>query len=997
ESPDTLHPNEYGYAKMANGWYQELVNPLPTPPIVCANGISHYWRMEKEIPAYVDNVGYSVVYAPNPPNQVDGIVNKAQQYSGAQETSVRDDDSFDWGLTDSFSLEFWMKKDIPVGGTAVQDNEVILGRDDPSTQLHWWFGVAATASPSGAACFQLRDAAHNGGAIYGTTDLDDGAWHHVVATRDGVGNWNRLYVDGYLEGEDQFTYATGFTADGTLLDIGWLNLPDYYHYNGILDEVAIFNRELLDTEILEHYTNGLVGKGYCNGGEVAPTITTSPVIDARVGILYSYNVNAIGYPAPTFALNSGPAGMTIDPATGLLQWIPPDTTDAEVTVEALNSEGSDYQTFTIVVEEAPDCPVDMVAYWQLDETSGTTYTDYYDAHDANASTTPPSPDPDGIVGSSQSFNGTNNWIDVPDDPDFDWLATSSFTVELWAKFTNVSTRNKVMIGRDQGGGSPHWWLGAQQSSGLVVFNLRDSSNNGIACTGGTAVNDGLWHHIVAVRDESLNQNRIYVDGDLEDTQTYDYGAGFGASTPIGIGYMAYNYNPDYYYDGLLDEIALYSRDLTEAEIDDHYAAGLAGSGYCQMEPAAPSIVSTPVTTAIQGMAYTYDVDATGHPAPIYALTTSPAGMTIDMFSGLIEWTPPDTNDVTVTVEATNTAKGVDSQTFVIEVAEAPDCPPSMLSYWKLDETGGSTYEDFLGGNNASSGSLPTPVTGQVGGAQEFNGSSHQINAPSSSLYNWGNNDSFSIEYWLQTPSSSTAAGNEVCVGRDDGGNSLHWWTGAWDGGVASFILIATNGDGSGSENYLYGTTDLTDGGWHHVVAVRDAGTGYNRLYVDGAEEDSHPVSYGAGGSFGSSSAPIQMGWLNLGGGYYFQGTLDEVAILSDALSPTEVLAHYQQGLAGLGYCEQVEAPPVIISSPVTDATVGLPYSYDVDASGYPAPTYALTTAPAGMTIDPASGLIQWTPPDTTDASVTVEATNTAKGVDSQSFTIVVEEAPPCPP
>ncbi|MFH1843321.1 MAG: LamG-like jellyroll fold domain-containing protein, partial [bacterium] len=231
ESPDTLHPNEYGYAKMANGWYQALINLLPTPPITCPAGMGHYWRMEKEIPAYVDNVGYSVVYAPIPPTQVDGIVNKAQLYSGAQETNVRDDDSFDWGPTDSFSLEFWMKKDIPVGGNQVQNNEVILGRDDPSTDLHWWLGVCATASPSGAACFQLRATDSSGGAIYSTTDLDNGEWHHVAATRDGAGNWNRLYVDGYLEAEDQFTYGAGFDADGILMDIGWLDLPQYYHYN----------------------------------------------------------------------------------------------------------------------------------------------------------------------------------------------------------------------------------------------------------------------------------------------------------------------------------------------------------------------------------------------------------------------------------------------------------------------------------------------------------------------------------------------------------------------------------------------------------------------------------------------------------------------------------------------------------------------------------------------------------------------------------------------
>ena len=136
----------------------------------------------------------------------------------------------------------------------------------------------------------------------------------------------------------------------------------------------------------------------------------------------------------------------------------------------------------------------------------------YDGHDSgDQGGHAPDPDAGGIVGGCQDFNGTSEWIDIPDHADLDWASDSSFTIELWANFTNVASRNKVMIGRDQGGGNPHWWLGGQQNTGLVVFNLLDTGNNGVACTGATAVNDGNWHHIVAVRDESTNQNRIYVE------------------------------------------------------------------------------------------------------------------------------------------------------------------------------------------------------------------------------------------------------------------------------------------------------------------------------------------------------------------------------------------------------------------------------------------------------------------------------------------------------
>ncbi|MEW6413299.1 MAG: putative Ig domain-containing protein, partial [Candidatus Zixiibacteriota bacterium] len=81
-------------------------------------------------------------------------------------------------------------------------------------------------------------------------------------------------------------------------------------------------------------------------------------------------------------------------------------------------------------------------------------------------------------------------------------------------------------------------------------------------------------------------------------------------------------------------------------------------------------------------------------------------------------------------------------------------------------------------------------------------------------------------------------------------------------------------------------------------------------------------------------------------------------------------------------------PPVITSTPVTSATYGVAYTYDVDATGDPAPTFNLTTAPAGMVIDPATGVITWTPNVVGDVNVVVEATNT-EGTDSQAFTIAV--------
>lgn len=89
-----------------------------------------------------------------------------------------------------------------------------------------------------------------------------------------------------------------------------------------------------------------------------------------------------------------------------------------------------------------------------------------------------------------------------------------------------------------------------------------------------------------------------------------------------------------------------------------------------------------------------------------------------------------------------------------------------------------------------------------------------------------------------------------------------------------------------------------------------------------------------------------------------------------------------------------DVAPSIFSTPVTQAYAGTAYTYDVNSSGSPPPTYALSMAPAGMTIDYYSGVISWLPSaaQAGTQNATVVATN-ALGASTQSFTINVAGAP----
>ncbi len=87
---------------------------------------------------------------------------------------------------------------------------------------------------------------------------------------------------------------------------------------------------------------------------------------------------------------------------------------------------------------------------------------------------------------------------------------------------------------------------------------------------------------------------------------------------------------------------------------------------------------------------------------------------------------------------------------------------------------------------------------------------------------------------------------------------------------------------------------------------------------------------------------------------------------------------------------QADIAPVISTSPVVNASLDKPYTYDVNASGNPAPTFALKVAPSGMTIDETSGFISWQPVDgqTGVHSVVVESSSRAGAV-QQAYDVTV--------
>ncbi len=211
------------------------------------------------------------------------------------------------------------------------------------------------------------------------------------------------------------------------------------------------------------------------------------------------------------------------------------------------------------------------------------------------------------------------------------------------------------------------------------------------------------------------------------------------------------------------------------------------------------------------------------------------------------------------------------------------------------------------------------LSGRLANGQSFDGVDDEILIGQRSSSNWAFDASFTIAFWMKAPDYDIQTGNQIIVGRDDDTDHLHWWVGIDDKAdtvdVAAFALIPNNG-GATTAPTLIGTTDISDGNWHFVVAVRDAVNMKNLLYVDGVLEGAECEAVVEDQDF-SAAGYVTFGYMNFNGtsDFHYEGVLDEVAIYNSALPPSVVAKQYDNGVLARGYCN--EAPKITGQIPIS--------------------------------------------------------------------------------
>ncbi|MEJ8757035.1 LamG-like jellyroll fold domain-containing protein [Pontibacter sp. H259] len=527
----------------------------------CPPNMIHYFPFdEKQTGTYTDKVAGLKANCADCPAPVASMFAGAQQFNGKLNgLTITEKETFEWGHFDSFTIEFWVK----VTGSSSK-NQVIIGRRAKDSGMGWWVGV----NPEGNVVFELYDMKRSGFWIEKAgKKINDGKWHHIVAMRHGTHLRNRLYIDGYKVADFRYEYSDNFFSAAPVT-IGYYDLDAGYHFNGAVDELMIYNRALDETEVRTRYGEG--ASIYCGSESIVPVITSSPVTFGVASQPYIYDVQAIGNPAVSYTLKDKPQGMSINGTTGEITWTPTAIGSYRVTVIAQNSAGQAQQSFDISVKNNIEKSTGLRHHWMLHEMSGTRFQDYYTPYDATCEPEArPQPIP-GVISGGQRFDGKTMGLDVKSSYNFDWDADESFSIELWTRTTASGTDNQVMIGRSAADSDMQWWIGMDRN-GYAAFNLLDYMWQGKLIGGtGPKLNDGKWHQVVAIKDAGASTNRLYVDGVKIAEAGHSYQHSFASLSPVNMGYL--NVAGKYRYTGDLDEVKLFGRVLTDAEIKERYTS-----------------------------------------------------------------------------------------------------------------------------------------------------------------------------------------------------------------------------------------------------------------------------------------------------------------------------------------------------------------------------------------------------------------------------------------
>jgi len=385
----------------------------------------------------------------------------------------------------------------------------------------------------------------------------------------------------------------------------------------------------------------------------------------------------------TWTLDSGDlSGLTILPAED-------SAADFSLTVTATATETTSGDTSTTTstvnvtvdgIADAPELAVTLgsgtetgggvtpAGYWNVDETSGSTF---YDSIGDNDGAMHGSFDKDdsGVFGTTSAEfrpGNSNEYIEVDHS---DALRPDNGAITMWFNADDVSGRNALASsdssGNDDGG---HFSLFIE--NGQIRLRMQGDNSEGETNLYGGSVSTGEWNQVTVTWGD--DGARIYVNGEqVRADENWTRGLGgnenpwtFGANQWSSSDNVANNLKD--YFDGHMDDIAIYDQQLTADQVADLYEDGVTdmmNSGDPSME--YPLTITTALADTDGSESLSITVDGLPDGATLSAGTENQDGtwsLESGDLSGLTVTVPSGSDDFMLNVSATATDEGGDTRT-----------------------------------------------------------------------------------------------------------------------------------------------------------------------------------------------------------------------------------------------------------------------------------------------------------------------------------------------
>ncbi len=470
-------------------------------------------------------------------------------------------------------------------------------------------------------------------------------------------------------------------------------------------------------------------------------------------------------------------------------------------------------------------------------------------------------DRNGNTNSAFSFNGINNKISFVVLPEL-----NDFTYSIFFKIESSTNDYKRILDLDNASDSYLSIHASPQNTCGIHFR---QNNVQFGLTSEDVISNNQWHHIVFKRFNS--QGYLYLDGILK-FQISISNTPFYVNALLTIGHTDLGGYPNQYFQGCLDDVAIYNRALTQEEITDLYTgsssiAGCTNSIACNYNAAA-----------------TQDDGSCTFPAQTY--------LTCD--GNCINDTDAD---------------GICDE---METPTIPSYIPSngLVGYWPFN---GNANDESGNGNHGTvnGATLTADRNGNANSAYSFDGVNDLINAGNPPQL--GNNPaSYTQVVWARfSDFPSGIESSYPIVSRRHVDNGEDWATPL----LRSSQVIWFFADDSYYDNGpIASSINIELSIWYFFVFVKD-GSSY-KLFVNGTLVNEIYDDHLMDGSGSNLIFGAQLAWPQ-----YLKGFLDDIAIYNRALTQEEITALYTRTSSNNGG----GGSGSIAGTPAASVPAGIPY------------------------------------------------------------------------